>query len=205
MSEPHVGRPKGTVWWNSAIWGSRGCACRRSGSAATISAGASISPRRKGSCTRRSTSASPFLTRPTPMATRAAIPKPISAGSSGDRRKDIVLATKFARPMDGSGRFEGASRRYIMAEVEASLRRLQTDWIDLYQQHQPDPLDPDRGNPARARRPRMSRQGALPRLLDLGPPGRWSRRNGPRAITGSTISSRARRSTACWRAASTPR
>jgi aryl-alcohol dehydrogenase-like predicted oxidoreductase len=60
----------------------------------------------------------------------------------GDRRKDIVLATKFARPMDGSGRFEGASRHYIMAEVEASLRRLQTDWIDLYQQHQPDPLTP---------------------------------------------------------------
>ena len=60
----------------------------------------------------------------------------------GDRRKDLVLATKFARPMDGSGRFEGASRRYIMAEVEASLKRLRTDWIDLYQQHQPDPLTP---------------------------------------------------------------
>ena len=60
----------------------------------------------------------------------------------GDRRKDIVLATKFARPMDGSGRLQGASRRYIMAEVESSLKRLKTDWIDLYQQHQPDPLTP---------------------------------------------------------------
>jgi aryl-alcohol dehydrogenase-like predicted oxidoreductase len=60
----------------------------------------------------------------------------------GSRRKDIVLATKFARPMDGSGRFQGASRRYIIEEVEASLRRLKTDWIDLYQQHQPDPLTP---------------------------------------------------------------
>jgi aryl-alcohol dehydrogenase-like predicted oxidoreductase len=60
----------------------------------------------------------------------------------GPRRNDIVLATKFARPMDGSGRFEGASRRYIMAAVEASLKRLKTDWIDLYQQHQPDPSTP---------------------------------------------------------------
>jgi aryl-alcohol dehydrogenase-like predicted oxidoreductase len=60
----------------------------------------------------------------------------------GAHRKDIVLATKFARPMDGSGRFEGASRGYIMAEIEASLQRLRTDWIDLYQQHQPDPLTP---------------------------------------------------------------
>ena len=40
------------------------------------------------------------------------------------------------------GGLQGASRRYIMAEVEASLRRLKTDWIDLYQQHQPDPLTP---------------------------------------------------------------
>jgi aryl-alcohol dehydrogenase-like predicted oxidoreductase len=53
-----------------------------------------------------------------------------------------VLATKFARPMDAAGRFQGASRRYIVAEVEASLKRLKTDWIDLYQQHQPDPLTP---------------------------------------------------------------
>jgi len=53
----------------------------------------------------------------------------------GDRRKDIVLATKFGRPMDGSGKREGASRGYIMSAVEASLKRLRTDYIDLYWQH----------------------------------------------------------------------
>ena len=58
----------------------------------------------------------------------------------GPRRKDIVLATKFGMPMEHGRR--GASRQTIMAAVEASLRRLNTDWIDLYQQHQPDPLTP---------------------------------------------------------------
>jgi aryl-alcohol dehydrogenase-like predicted oxidoreductase len=60
----------------------------------------------------------------------------------GDRRKDIILATKFGMPMDSAGAMKGASRRYIISAVEDSLRRLQTDWIDLYQLHQPDPLTP---------------------------------------------------------------
>ncbi len=60
----------------------------------------------------------------------------------GDRRKEIVLATKFGSAMDDSGRNQGASRRYIVAAVEESLRRLKTDWIDLYQLHTPDPLTP---------------------------------------------------------------
>ena len=58
----------------------------------------------------------------------------------GPRRKDIVLASKFALPMDDAETLKGASRRYIVQAVEASLRRLRTDWIDLYQQHRPDPL-----------------------------------------------------------------
>jgi aryl-alcohol dehydrogenase-like predicted oxidoreductase len=60
----------------------------------------------------------------------------------GDRRKNIVLATKFALPMDDAGTLKGASRRYIMSAVEASLKRLKTDWIDLYQLHTVDPLTP---------------------------------------------------------------
>jgi len=58
----------------------------------------------------------------------------------GARRKDIVLATKFGMAM--SDIQQGASRRYILQAVEDSLRRLKTDWIDLYQLHQPDPLTP---------------------------------------------------------------
>ncbi|MBI2815540.1 MAG: aldo/keto reductase [Acidobacteria bacterium] len=60
----------------------------------------------------------------------------------GARRKDIILATKFGMPMDFDGKRKGASRRYIFSAIEDSLRRLQTDWIDLYQIHQPDPLTP---------------------------------------------------------------
>jgi aryl-alcohol dehydrogenase-like predicted oxidoreductase len=59
----------------------------------------------------------------------------------GERRKDIVLASKFGMPMD-DGEKKGASRRYIMSAVEASLKRMKTDWIDLYQVHRGDPLTP---------------------------------------------------------------
>jgi aryl-alcohol dehydrogenase-like predicted oxidoreductase len=60
----------------------------------------------------------------------------------GSRRKDIVLATKFGSPMDSASLLKGASRRYILSAVEDSLRRLKTDWIDLYQLHVPDPATP---------------------------------------------------------------
>ncbi len=60
----------------------------------------------------------------------------------GENRKRIVLATKFANPMDTVGVKRGASRHYIMNAVEDSLRRLRTDWIDLYQVHNPDPRTP---------------------------------------------------------------
>ncbi|QNK81717.1 aldo/keto reductase [Nakamurella sp. PAMC28650] len=63
----------------------------------------------------------------------------------GARRDEVVLATKFGMDAKGAnGRDDGArgSRRYIVQSVEASLRRLKTDWIDLYQLHQPDPATP---------------------------------------------------------------
>ena len=55
------------------------------------------------------------------------------------RRDDVVLATKFWGPMGDAPNQGGVSRRWIVAEVESSLRRLGTDWIDLYQMHRPDP------------------------------------------------------------------
>ncbi|HLH97317.1 MAG TPA: aldo/keto reductase [Xanthobacteraceae bacterium] len=60
----------------------------------------------------------------------------------GDRRRDIVLATKFGLPMDEKGATGGASRRYVIAAAEASLKRLRTDWIDLYQVHRFDAKTP---------------------------------------------------------------
>jgi aryl-alcohol dehydrogenase-like predicted oxidoreductase len=60
----------------------------------------------------------------------------------GPRRKDIFLASKFGGPMDDSGSMQGCSRRYIMTAVEASLKRLKTDWLDLYQMHRFDQATP---------------------------------------------------------------
>lgn len=63
----------------------------------------------------------------------------------GGLRKEVVLATKFGFSVEdgpvakpGGPNRRGASRRHIIAACEASLRRLQTDWIDLYQLHEPD-------------------------------------------------------------------
>src|SRR5579871_509008 len=55
------------------------------------------------------------------------------------RRDDVVLATKVHSPMGKDANQRGNSRRWIRKEVEESLRRLQTEWIDLYQIHRPDP------------------------------------------------------------------
>jgi aryl-alcohol dehydrogenase-like predicted oxidoreductase len=69
----------------------------------------------------------------------------VGAALAGGRRADVILATKFHGPMDvpmgqpgGDPNQRGNSRRWIVMEVENSLRRLQTDWIDLYQVHRPE-------------------------------------------------------------------
>src|SRR5213078_2951978 len=69
---------------------------------------------------------------------------------AGGRRDDVIVATKFFGQMGvpsdapfgapGDPNMRGGSRRWIIREVEASLRRLGTDYIDLYQMHRPDPL-----------------------------------------------------------------
>lgn len=63
----------------------------------------------------------------------------------GSRRDEVVVATKFGLPagtVNGPDFGVRGSRRYIMNAVEASLRRLGTDYIDLYQFHTPDPITP---------------------------------------------------------------
>jgi aryl-alcohol dehydrogenase-like predicted oxidoreductase len=58
---------------------------------------------------------------------------------AGGKRDDVVLATKVHMPMGGDANQRGNSRRWIMREADNSLRRLGTDWIDLYQIHRYDP------------------------------------------------------------------
>jgi len=63
----------------------------------------------------------------------------IGKALTGGRRASVVLAVKFGPPFDKDPNHRGASRRWIVEGVEGSLRRLGTDWIDLYQVGVPDP------------------------------------------------------------------
>jgi len=65
----------------------------------------------------------------------------VLAKALGQRRKDIVLLTKFGLDLNDY-RVRDSSRRYVMTAVEESLRRLNTDWIDVYMIHWPDYATP---------------------------------------------------------------
>lgn len=58
------------------------------------------------------------------------------------KRHQIIIGTKFGRAMGDGPNEKGGSRYYILKAVDASLKRLQTDYIDLYQMHEPDPMTP---------------------------------------------------------------
>ena len=92
----------------------------------------------------RSTTASPSSTRPT--STGSGESEELLGRRAGvEARRDVVIATKFGMDMEGANGPDWGvrgSRRYIRKAVEASLRRLGTDWIDLYQLHKPDPHTP---------------------------------------------------------------
>jgi aryl-alcohol dehydrogenase-like predicted oxidoreductase len=67
----------------------------------------------------------------------------VAKALAGGRRDDVVLATKVHGTMGDDPNQQGNSRRWIVREVEASLKRLNTDWIDLYQIHRPEPVTTD--------------------------------------------------------------
>ena len=74
-----------------------------------------------------------------PTSTRPGENEEIVGKALAGRRDEVVLATKFHGRMGEGPNRSGNSRRWIMQEVEASLRRLNTDWIDIYQVHRPEP------------------------------------------------------------------
>ena len=85
------------------------------------------------------------------------------------RRDEVVIATKVFNPMGPKPNQKGLSRKHILEAIDASLKRLGTDYVDLYIIHRFDPNTPDRGDHRGAGRCRARRQGALSwRVLDVG-------------------------------------
>jgi len=118
------------------------------------------------------------------------------------RRDDVVLATKAHGTMGQDVNMAGNSRRWIVREVENSLRRLQTDYIDLYQMHRPDP-DTDIDETLSALSD-LVHSGKV-RAIGSSTPSRSSRPSGWRTATGTSGSAASSRPTRSWSAASRPR
>ena len=121
------------------------------------------------SCTPRSTRASRCSTRPTPTArARHGSASSSRAGATTSSSRRSSAATSRRRGND-NGEDWGArgSRRYITRAVESSLRRLRTDWIDLYQLHRPDEQTPIEETLSALDDLVHAGQGALPRLVQL--------------------------------------
>ncbi|WP_344842262.1 aldo/keto reductase [Nonomuraea dietziae] len=120
------------------------------------------------------------------------------------RREEVVLATKVHGVMGEGPNQRGNSRRWIFQAVEDSLRRLCTDWIDLYQIHRPDPDTDIEEYARRADRPRTAGQGPLRRQLHLPRPPAGRGALGGRAARPRAGSCASSRRTPCWCAASRP-
>jgi aryl-alcohol dehydrogenase-like predicted oxidoreductase len=107
----------------------------------------------------------------------------------GNRWREVIVASKFGMSMGDGPYLHGASRRYVMAAAEDSLRRLNTDYIDLYQLHFPDPETPQEETLGRS--PTwFIRARSVTSDAATSPPGSWLRRWGSRAPAGSRPTSR---------------
>ena len=105
-------------------------------------------------------------------------------------RDEVVIATKVHGPMRAGPNGAGLSRKAIMTEIDASLRRLGTDYVDLYQIHRWDYQHADRGDARGAARRREGRQGALHRrVVDVRLAVRARRCTSPTSTAGRASSS----------------
>ncbi len=111
------------------------------------------------------------------------------------RRAEVVIATKVHGAMGQGANAKGLSRKHIMEAIDASLKRLGTDYVDLYQIHRFDPQTPDGGDARGAERRGARRQGALyRRFVDVRLAVRAHARH-RRAPRGTPNSSRCRTTT----------